>query len=72
MAPLFLTSALYGGVWSVTRPCRFNPLERAPGTHWIGDWHYFFSFDTTAPVWALAYLHETLRFTSVLQNLDSQ
>jgi hypothetical protein len=25
----------------------------------------FFSFGATAPVWALAYLHETLRFTSV-------
>jgi hypothetical protein len=26
---------------------------------------YFFSFGATAPIWALAYLHETLRFTSV-------
>jgi hypothetical protein len=25
----------------------------------------FFSFAATAPIWALAYLHETLRFTSV-------
>jgi hypothetical protein len=25
----------------------------------------FFFFGATAPVWALAYLHETLRFTSV-------
>jgi hypothetical protein len=25
----------------------------------------FFSFDATAPIWALAYLHETLRFVSV-------
>jgi hypothetical protein len=24
-----------------------------------------FFFDATAPIWALAYLHETLRFTSV-------
>jgi hypothetical protein len=24
-----------------------------------------FFFGTTAPIWALAYLHETLRFTSV-------
>jgi hypothetical protein len=24
-----------------------------------------FSFGATAPIWALAYLHETLRFTSV-------
>jgi hypothetical protein len=34
--------------------------------------YFFFSFGTTAPIWALAYLHETLRFTSVLQILDSQ
>jgi hypothetical protein len=32
----------------------------------------FFSFGATAPIWALAYLHETLCFTSVLQILDSQ
>jgi hypothetical protein len=25
----------------------------------------FFSFCATSPIWALAYLHETLRFTSV-------
>jgi hypothetical protein len=25
----------------------------------------FFFFDATAPIWALAYLHETFRFTSV-------
>jgi hypothetical protein len=25
----------------------------------------FFSIGATAPIWALAYLHETLRFTSV-------
>jgi hypothetical protein len=25
----------------------------------------FFFFDAVAPIWALAYLHETLRFTSV-------
>jgi hypothetical protein len=24
--------------WSASRPCRFTPGERAPGTHWIGDW----------------------------------
>jgi hypothetical protein len=33
-----LTSALDGGEWSASRPCRFNPRERAPGTHWIGGW----------------------------------
>jgi hypothetical protein len=31
----FLTSALVGGEWSASRPGRFNPGERVPGTHWI-------------------------------------
>jgi hypothetical protein len=31
----FLTSALDGGEWSASRPSRFIPRERAPGTHWI-------------------------------------
>jgi hypothetical protein len=35
---LFLTSALVGGEWSASLPCRFTPRERAPGTHWIGGW----------------------------------
>jgi hypothetical protein len=35
---VFLTSALAGGEWSASRPGRFNPGERAPGTHWIGGW----------------------------------
>jgi hypothetical protein len=26
----------------------------------------FFSFGATTPIWALAYLHETLRFASIL------
>jgi hypothetical protein len=30
-----------------------------------GDTRHFFAFGATAPVWALAYLHETLRFTLV-------
>jgi hypothetical protein len=34
----FLTSALDGGEWSTSRPGRFTPRERAPGTHWIGGW----------------------------------
>jgi hypothetical protein len=38
MFPSFLTSALVGGEWSVSRPGRFIPRERAPGTHWIGSW----------------------------------
>jgi hypothetical protein len=33
---IFLTSALAGGEWSASRPGRFTPGERAPGTHWIG------------------------------------
>jgi hypothetical protein len=33
-----LTSALDGGDWSASRHGRFNPSERAPGTHWIGSW----------------------------------
>jgi hypothetical protein len=31
----FLTSEFDGGEWLASR---FNPRERAPGTHWIGDW----------------------------------
>jgi hypothetical protein len=34
----FLTSALDGGEWSASRPGRFTPRERAPGTAWIGGW----------------------------------
>jgi hypothetical protein len=33
-----LTSALDGGEWSASRPGRFTPTERAPGTHWIEGW----------------------------------
>jgi hypothetical protein len=33
-----LTSALHGGEWSASRPCRFTPREIVPGTHWIGGW----------------------------------
>jgi hypothetical protein len=29
---------LDGGEWSSSLPGRFIPRERAPGTHWIGDW----------------------------------
>jgi hypothetical protein len=35
---IFLASALVGGEWSASRPGRFTPGERAPGTHWIGEW----------------------------------
>jgi len=27
-----------GGVWSASRPDRFTPNEKAPGTLWIGGW----------------------------------
>jgi hypothetical protein len=33
-----LTSALGGDEWSASRPGRFTPRERTPGTHWIGGW----------------------------------
>jgi hypothetical protein len=33
-----LTSAIDGGEWSDSRPGRFTPRERAPGTPWIGGW----------------------------------
>jgi hypothetical protein len=33
-----LTSALDGGEWSASRPGRFIPREKAPGTHWVGGW----------------------------------
>jgi hypothetical protein len=35
---VFLTSALVGGEWSASRPCRFTPRVKAPSTHWIGGW----------------------------------
>jgi hypothetical protein len=33
-----LTSALDGGEWSASRPCRFTPRERTSDTYWIGGW----------------------------------
>jgi hypothetical protein len=35
---IFLTSALVGGVCPTSRPGRFTPGEKAPGTHWRGGW----------------------------------
>jgi hypothetical protein len=35
---IFLVSAIVGGEWSASRPVRFTPRERAPGTDWIGGW----------------------------------
>jgi hypothetical protein len=37
ISPPFLTSALDGGEWSVSHPCRFTPEEGANGTHFIGN-----------------------------------
>jgi hypothetical protein len=33
-----LTSALDGGKWSASRPGRFTPKKRAPGTHKTRGW----------------------------------
>jgi hypothetical protein len=33
-----LTPALGGGERSASRPGRFTPRDRSPGTHWIGGW----------------------------------
>jgi hypothetical protein len=38
IAPGILASELDGGEWSASRPCRFTPRKRAPGTRWIGGW----------------------------------
>jgi hypothetical protein len=36
---VFLTSALVGDdEWYASRPDRFAPEVRAPGTHWIESW----------------------------------
>jgi hypothetical protein len=35
---VLLTLALVGGEWSASRPGRFTPGERAPGSHWIEGW----------------------------------
>jgi hypothetical protein len=37
IAPRIFTRALDVGEWSASRPGRFTPRERAPGTHRIGD-----------------------------------
>jgi len=33
-----LTPALDEGEWSTSCPSNFAPGERAPGTHWTGNW----------------------------------
>jgi hypothetical protein len=37
IAPPFLTSRLDGDEWSASCLGRFTRVERAPGTHWIGE-----------------------------------
>jgi hypothetical protein len=34
--PEYLTAALFGMKWSVSRSCRFIPGEKSPGSQWIG------------------------------------
>jgi hypothetical protein len=36
--PAFWTSALDGSRWSASRRGRFNPEDRAYGTHWTEGW----------------------------------
>jgi hypothetical protein len=38
IVPTFLALALDGGEWPFSRPDRFTPGERDPGTRWIGSW----------------------------------
>jgi hypothetical protein len=38
MDPRFLDLGLVRDEWSASRPGRFTPRERAPGTHWIGGY----------------------------------
>jgi hypothetical protein len=38
MDPHFLTSALGGDEWSVSRPYSFTSRDRASSTLWIGGW----------------------------------
>jgi hypothetical protein len=38
IAPRILDHGLEGVEWSASRPSRFTPRERAPGTRWRGGW----------------------------------
>jgi hypothetical protein len=38
IAPRILDLGTRWSEWSASRPRRFIPRERAPGTHWIGGW----------------------------------
>jgi hypothetical protein len=64
---IFLTLALVGGEWSVSRSGRFTPRLRATSNYWIGGW-----------VGPRAILDEvekrkflTLRYLSVIQPVAS-
>jgi hypothetical protein len=35
---IFLISALVGGEWLASCPCRFTPGEEVPCTHWTVGW----------------------------------
>jgi hypothetical protein len=69
VAPKFLL----GGLWDHFAVCVVS-LRSVSYQRKIGDCYFpellavvyfFFSFGASAPIWALAYIHETLRFTSV-------
>jgi hypothetical protein len=34
----FCTPTLDGGEWTASRPGRFTPMGRTPGTYWLGGW----------------------------------
>jgi hypothetical protein len=34
----FSTSALEGGEWTASRPCRFTRVKGTPGVHCVGGW----------------------------------
>lgn len=38
ITPSSFISSLDEGEWPTSRPDRFTPGERAPGTHWNGGW----------------------------------
>jgi hypothetical protein len=54
--------------WTADRPVHSNQTPSTPiQINLIQSYpvQYIFSLGATAPIWALSYLHETLRFTSV-------
>jgi hypothetical protein len=53
-------------------PTLLGDLERANLNHWTTYVIWLFFSLALQPNWALAYLHETLRFTSVFSILDSR